>query len=103
MRFCGKVGFISETETSPGVWEPVTEERIYKGDVLRDSRRWDKGLSSNDTFTITNTISINADAYAYSHLDTIRWVEYNGVKWRVATLEIDKPRIKLTLGGVYTE
>lgn len=104
MRFHDKVGFVDgEVETRPGVWEPNIVERFYYGDVLKDYRRWENGYSSNDTLAVANTISINADAYAYEHFDAIRYVYFGRAKWRVATVEISKPRIKLTIGGVYAD
>lgn len=102
MRFFDKVGFsCTDVETSPGVWESPIEERRYYGDVIEDSRRWERGESINDTPIVTNVISINADAYAFSHLDAIRYVWFNGCRWKVTSMKIDRPRIKLTLGGVY--
>ena len=33
MRFCGKVGYVTTSETSPGIWEEQVVERTYRGDM----------------------------------------------------------------------
>lgn len=104
MRYYGKVGYCSTVEVRPGVWvEDQIVERPYYGDVLRFSRRYKGGDKVNDDLEISNQISILADPYAYEHFSEIRYIEWIGVKWKVPTVEVEYPRLKLTVGGVYTE
>lgn len=100
-KFCGKVGYLSTMETSPGVWTEQIEERTYMGDVTRTTYRWDSGEHLNDNFNISNTISIVADTYAYQNLPAIKYVEWMGARWKVTNVEIQRPRLILTVGGVY--
>ena len=100
-KFCGIVGYGVTEETAPGVNEPSIEERRYFGDVLRNTRRWESGEGLNDDLKITNRISIVADAYAYEHADAIRYVSWLGTKWKVSELDIQSPRIVLSIGGVW--
>lgn len=100
-RYYGRIGYAETRETSPGVWEEVITERCYKGDVLRNSRRWENGESLNDNLVISNSISIVADDYAYSHLAFIRYVEWMGTLWKPSSMEVQRPRIILQVGGVY--
>lgn len=103
-RFYGKVGFVVDNvETSPGIWEPKIDERNYYGSIPQDNRRWESGESINDNLVLSETISILADAYAYSHISGIRYVYYMGEKWKVNSVSIKKPRIELHLGGIYNE
>lgn len=102
-KFYGKVGytFIDESD-SPSVWvesEPVI--RQYYGDVLRDTRSLNNGTSVNDDLTVNNSISILADAFAYEHFFAIAFVEWMGVRWKVTNVEVQRPRLILSLGGVY--
>lgn len=101
-RFYGKVGYgIDEESTTPGVWTPSIVERNYYGDVLRQSHRWEQGESLNDNLKLSNRISIVADAFAYEHAYAIRYITWMGTQWKVTELEIQRPRIILTIGGVY--
>ena len=100
-RYFGKVGYAETVETVPGVWEEKLVERNYYGDVLRNSRRWENGESLNDNLVISNSISIVADDYAYTHLAFIRYVEWMGTLWKPSSVEVQRPRIILQIGGVY--
>lgn len=101
-KFYGKVGYVDTKQTSPGVWEEVViDERNYYGDVMRNSKRWDSGENLNDNISINNSISIIADPFAYENFFAIRYVEWMGSFWKVTTVEPERPRLILTLGGVY--
>lgn len=102
-RYYGKVGFIGETtETSPGIWEELLEARPYYGDVVRNVRRTDGGTQVNATVSVANQISVVADAFAFDHIYAIRYVEWGSTSWEVTSVEVEHPRLVLTLGGVYT-
>lgn len=104
MRFYGLVGYSSTVETRPGVWvEDQIVERPYYGDVLKFTRRHQTVDKVNDDIEISNQISILADSYAYEHFSEIRYVVWMGVKWKVPTVEVERPRLRLTIGGVYKE
>lgn len=102
-KFFGKVGYVEtvESDTQPGVWEEVVTERPYYGDVIKNTRRLESGESLNDNITVSNTISILADAYAYQHFFAIRYVEWMGTTWKVSNVEVERPRLTLTVGGLY--
>lgn len=100
-KFCGAVGYGSTKETAPGVWEIEVNERVYYGDVLSRNLRWEITEHQNDNITINNQISILADPYAFEHASQIRYVEWAGAKWKVVNIDIQRPRLVLTLGGVY--
>lgn len=104
MRYYGKVGYVTTVETRPGVWEDSEiVERPYYGEVLRYSRRWQGTDQLNDNLTISNQISILADPYAYEHFSDIKYIYWMNVKWKVLTIEVNYPRLILTLGEVYNE
>ncbi len=106
-RFSGNVGFlrteITDPINRPGVYDEVLEERRYYGDVLSNSRRWDQNGNLNDNLTINNRISIVADRFAREHLGAMRYVRWIGDTWKILNVEIQYPRIILTLGGQYHE
>lgn len=101
-KFCGKIGFVVTTsEEDDGIWVPQVNERSYRGDVVRNNYRWQVAEKLNDDFQLSNTISIVADPYSYKHLAFIRYVRWMGSCWKVNNIEVQRPRIILTLGGVY--
>lgn len=102
-RFYGRVGYVQSVETAPhsGVWEDVPTEVQYYGDVLRNTRQLVSGAEVNDTLSVNNSISIVADAYALENFFAMRYVEWNGALWNVTAVEVQSPRLILTLGGVY--
>ena len=100
-RFHGNVGYGVHTETSPGVWMDVIEEFPYTGDVVRNSRKLEDGEGLNSNITVGNSISIVADQYAIDHFFNIKYVEWMGERWTVPTVTFQRPRLLLSLGGVY--
>lgn len=102
-KFCGKIGFVTSSENAPGVWEEQVTERRYYGDLNRNTRRLQAGESVNDNLNINNEISIVADPYAKQNFHSIRYAEFMGSKWKVSNVEVQFPRLVLTLGGLYNE
>ena len=102
-KFYGKVGYAEPIEHKPGVFGEKITERMYYGEVTRNSRRWESSEHQNDNLTINNAIDILADAYAMNHFYAIRYVEWQGVKCKVNYAEVQRPRISLTLGGIYND
>lgn len=100
-RFYGIVGYAETVETVPGVWEEQITERNYSGEVHKISKKWQSGESLNDDLVVSNEISIVADPFAFNNFHNIRYVVWMGVKWKVSRMDIQRPRITLTLGGVY--
>lgn len=100
-RFAGSVGYGETVETAPGVHEDVITERTYYGDVVRNTRKLQDGEGVNDNLTVSNSISIVADAYARDHFHDIRYIRFAGTLWTVSDVEVQRPRLLLRLGGVY--
>lgn len=100
-RFFGKVGYATTSETSPGVWTSSYTEREYYGDVSRNIRRLDGNEPVNLNVALNNSFSILADAYAYDHMADIRYVEFMGVKWKVSAVEVQRPRLILSVTEEY--
>lgn len=106
-KFYGMVGFAISEETEPGVsgiWEDHIVERPYGGDLTRNSRRFENKSQLNDNVRISNSFSIVADPYAYANFHTIRYITYNGTKWKVESVDASQPpRLVLEAGEVYNE
>lgn len=103
MKFSGKVGFwIDDDEIEPGYFVSHFVEKKYTGDVSRDNRHWnesDKGTISN--YRVNNEIYILTDLYARQNWQSIRYVVWNGVKWKVSSVSLGYPRCTLVLAEVW--
>lgn len=100
-KFYGVIGYAETSETAPGVWKEVITERNYYGDVLKISRSWQAGENLNDDLTVNNQISIVADPFAYQNFFAMRYIKWMGAAWKVSKVDVQRPRLLLTIGGVY--
>ena len=100
-KFYGAVGYAVCDETSPGVWIDTIVERNYYGDLTRNTRRLQASDKVNDNIDITNEISIIADPFANQNFHSMKYVEFMGAKWKITNVEVQYPRLILTVGGVY--
>lgn len=102
-RYCDKIGFILDmVETEPGVWqESAVIERTYRGDIIRNTRRLIVDGNVNDSVDISNEISIVADPFATQNIYAMRYAYYMGHAWRITNVEVQFPRLILSLGGEY--
>lgn len=95
------VGYGMTTDMGNGVWEDVITEKQHFGDVVRNARRFVEGESVNNNLTLSNSVSIVADGFASENFHRIRYVKWRGVLWAVTSIEEERPRLILRLGGVY--
>lgn len=100
-KWFGKIGYAEQVEVVPGVWDEQIVEREYYGDVQRNFRKLQNSGEVNDDLTVANEISIVADPYAINNFYTMRYAEFHGAKWKVETVEVQYPRLILSLGGVW--
>jgi hypothetical protein len=103
-KFYGEVGYGKPVEIpeDSGVWiEKIVTKSNYYGDVNRNTRRTTDGEGLNDDISVNNTISIVADEFANQHFHMIKYVEWAGVLWKVTDVEVQTPRLILSLGSVY--
>ena len=102
-KFYGTIAFAEQAEDPPesGIWKEKMVLRKYGGDLIRNTRRLHSGDYLNDNINVSNQISIVADPYFCKNFHSIRYVEFMGAKWKVAEVDVQYPRLILTLGGVY--
>lgn len=104
MKFSGRVGFwLGDKKIKPGVYKPDIIEKSYTGDILRNARQFQPVNSQqNENLKLTNRISIISDLYMQRNWNSIRYVLWNGVKWKVSSVDVSSyPRVIIELGGVY--
>lgn len=100
-KFYGSIGFAETVETAPGVHTEQITVRSYYGDLKRNTRRLQSSDQLNDDINIANEISIVADPYANDHFYAMRYVEFQGARWKVTNVSVEHPRLVLTVGGLY--
>ena len=102
-KFFGKIGYAMTQETKPGVWTDQIIEHEYYGDLLRNSYRFQTSDKVNDDVLIANEFSIIADSFAKDNFHLMRYIEFEGTKWKITNVEVRYPRLNLTVGGLYNE
>ena len=100
-KWYGKIGYAENVEYEPGNWEEEITERPYYGDTYRNTRLLQNSDGVNDNINIANQISIVADPYANQNFHKMRYVEFMGTRWKVTNIEVQYPRLILTIGGQY--
>lgn len=102
-KYFGIIGFAEMKETKPGVYVEEITERQYYGDLIRNTRRLQTVSTLNDDINISNEISIVSDPYANENFHSIRYATFMGKKWKASSVDVNYPRLNLTLGGLYNE
>jgi hypothetical protein len=100
-KFHGIIGFVDTVETEPGIWEEQATERTYTGDLVRNVSRVQNSNSVNNSVVVSNNISIVADPYAQQNFHSIRYAVFMGTKWKIENVDVQYPRLVLTMGGKY--
>lgn len=100
-RWCGMIGYGIARDNTNGVWDLEVVERPYYGDTTRIMSSVQRGDSLNDDIELRNDVSIVADAYAYQNFASMRYVTIMGVRWKVKSVEVERPRLLISIGGVY--
>lgn len=100
-KFYGMIGFAKQKEVRPGVWIENIIERGYSGDLIRNTRNLQNSENLNDDISLSNQISILSDPYANENFFAMRYVTYMGSKWKVNSVEVQFPRLILSIGGIW--
>jgi hypothetical protein len=100
-KWFGVIGYATQVENTPGVWEEQIIEKSYYGDVTRNTRRLQTADQLNDNLNINNELSIVADPFANQNFHLMRYAEYMGTKWKITNVEVKFPRLICDLGGEY--
>ncbi len=100
-KYYGSVGYAETVEATPGVFKEEIVPRDYFGDIIRNNRRLENSGEINNSINVTNQISIVADPYALQNFWKIRYATFMDQKWKVKDVNVEFPRLILTLGGLY--
>lgn len=100
-KWYGMIGYADNVEVEPGIWEDSIIEKPYFGDLTRNTRKLQSSGEINDNINLANEISIVADPYAIDNFYKMRYAEFKGAKWKVTDVEVQYPRLILSIGGVW--
>ena len=100
-KWYGVIGYAETVETDPGVWEEQITERSYYGDTSRNTRLLQNAGGVNDNINVANQFGIVTDPYATQNFHSMRYIEFMGTKWKITNVEVQYPRLILTVGGLY--
>lgn len=100
-RWYGEIGFGVTTETAQSVFSETIVPRKYYGEIIRNNRKLQTSDKVNDDIAITNQISILCDPYAMENFHAMRYATFMNSKWKITDVEVEYPRLTLSLGGVY--
>lgn len=102
-KYSGMIGFVRNKETyeGSGIWIEDVIEKPYRGDVINDVMKWQNSSNVNEDLNISNKFSIVADTFAMQNIGNMRYVTFLGEKWKIMTVEINRPRIVIYIGGIY--
>lgn len=100
-KWYGKIGYADNVEVEPGLWEDSIVEKSYFGDLTRNTRKLQTSGDINDNLNIANELSIVADPYAVQNFYKMRYVEFNRAKWKITDVEVQYPRLILSIGGLW--
>jgi hypothetical protein len=100
-KFAGLVGYATQEETVPGVWSPVEKIVMMKGDIIKQSSSVQNDDKVNSDITLNHRVSLIGDAYAFDNYYNLKWINLHGRKLEVSSVELQRPRLIVSMGGVY--
>lgn len=100
-KFFGEIGFVTQVQIEPGIWEDEPIEKQYYGDVFREARRFGASDEVLGSINLSNQISIIADGFLTDNIQNLKYVRWMGGLWKISYVELKFPRLVLELTGVY--
>lgn len=103
MKWSGKIGY-SITEEDPidsGIYVEKIVERTYYGDLVSNRFKLQNTNQVNDDVIFSNQFSVVADHFAISNLHLLKYITYNGFKWKISNVDVQPPRLLINVSDVY--
>lgn len=100
-KFWGPIGIKrGSRETDPGIFEEVIEEVEVAGEMRNLRTRW-QGHEQRDTVSAKHILSVVTPEDSIIDFTEVVYVVWQGRKWSTVAIQYKRPRVELTLGGLY--
>ena len=99
----GMIGYTLAVETQPGVWTESITEKKYYGDIIKDNRKIVDSSEINGSVIVDNRISVVSNSFMLDNMEFMRYITFMNSKWKIRSLDINPPRIIISMGGLYNE
>ena len=102
-KYSGMLGYVMPAkEDPPGIWKPsAVVEKLGRGDLIGQTINNEDVGGLSDGITVNNQLSIIMDPFVNKNLESLKYVILYGTRWEIKSMTINRPRVILTLGGVY--
>lgn len=103
-RFVGLIGVKEDpVEIRPGIFESTITETKISGNIRIGNVRHRDSELQQDSVTANHVVSIIATEASMADYSSVVYITWQGRKWSVKSIEYIRPRINMTLGGLYNE
>lgn len=100
-RYRGTIGIDRGlTETSPGIFKQEIFELVVSGEMRTQQAGW-SDYNINNTLKARHTLSVVTPESTDINFTDVVYIEWKGKKWTVTSVQYKRPRVELTLGGLY--
>lgn len=100
-RFSGIVGFVESVETIPSIFEDKVTEVRCSGNFLDNTQRWEQNEGLNDDIDVTARLSVVVGPDLLDKFYLMRYVHLYGKRWEIKKSIQKRPRVIITVGGIY--
>lgn len=100
-RYAGNIGFYSGETNNDGIVTPSYTDHKMRGDTFTVRALRTESQQRQDDLSFSNQLSLLGDQYSFENFSNIVYAEFMGQKWKVTSVEIQYPRMTLTLGGIW--
>lgn len=88
-------------ESAPGIYNEDILVRNVPGDLQYKPVRWTEGELNQDMVKANHQLSIMGDEALMDDFSRAAYVVWQNQRWTVTNVSYVRPRINLTLGGIY--
>jgi len=100
-RFWGSIGISrGPVETAPGVFKQNIEEVSVTGEMRQLHLRWPQA-GMREGLSAKHVLSVVTPEDSVIDFTEVVYIVWQSRKWSVTSIQYKRPRVELTLGGLY--
>lgn len=100
-RFRGPIGITrGHHETEDGIIRQYIDEVEVYGEIRNDGASWSQH-GMNESVRAKHLLSVVTPEQSVIDFNAVVYVVWQGRKWSVTAIQYKRPRVELTLGGLY--